>query len=74
MSGVMALNMSITAVASNNGPEVTSVSVTYVMKNVESQLGLIEGNGSAQIVNDKKGSNTVQHSGSTKPKRPRTRI
>jgi hypothetical protein len=49
------------SVANQDGPEVVSVTTT-LMKNVEPQLGLIEGNRRAQVVDDKKGSRTVQHS------------
>src|SRR5207248_2293224 len=38
---------------------------TTLIKNVETQLGLIEHKRSAQVVDNKEGSNTVQHSEST---------
>ncbi len=50
-------------VASDDGPEVLSVSVsvtTTPIKNVESQLGLIERKRSAQVVDNKEGSNPCQ--------------
>jgi hypothetical protein len=51
------------SVAYQDGPEVVSVSVaTTLMKNVEPQLGLIERKRRAQIVDDKRGSRTFQHS------------
>src|ERR1700674_2897658 len=51
------------SVASHDGEVVISVSVTTTLiKNVEPQLGLIERKRSAQVVDNKKGSNTVQHS------------
>src|SRR5208282_978715 len=50
-------------VAHQDGPEVVAVSVTTTfMKNVEPHLGLIECKRRAQIVDDKKGSRSVQHS------------
>src|SRR5258708_12460024 len=53
------------SVANQDGPEVVSVSVTTtLMKNVEPQLGLIERQRSAQVVDDKRRSRTFQH---TKP-------
>jgi len=56
----MALNMSITPVASQEGEVVISVSVTATLiKDVEPQLGLIERKRRAQVVDNKKGSNTV---------------
>jgi hypothetical protein len=51
------------SVASHDGEVVISVSVTTTLiKNVEPQLGLIKRKRSAQVVDNKKGSNTVQHS------------
>ena len=56
------------SVASHDGEVVISVSVTTtLMKNVEPQLGLIERKRSVQVVDNKKGSNTVQHSKSAVP-------
>src|SRR5215469_13444116 len=50
------------SVASHDGPEVVGGSVaSALIKNVEAQLGLIEGDRCAQIVNDEEGSNSVQH-------------
>src|SRR5262249_50535259 len=51
-------------VASKDGPEiVVCVSVaSSLITNVEAQLGLIERKRSGQIVDNKKGSDTVQHS------------
>jgi hypothetical protein len=48
-------------VAYQDGPEVLSVSTT-LMKNFEPQLGLIERKRRAQVVDDKRGSRTFQHS------------
>src|SRR5438067_609745 len=52
-------------VASQDGPEVIIlVSVTSALiTNVEPQPGLIERKRSAQVIDNKKRSNTVQHSG-----------
>src|SRR5208282_363085 len=51
------------SVAYQDGPEVVAVSVTTaLMKDVEPQLGLIECKRRAQIVDDKRGSRTLQHS------------
>jgi hypothetical protein len=51
------------SVASHDGPEVISASLaTAFIKNVEPQLGLIVRKRSAQVVDNKKGSDTVQHS------------
>ena len=51
------------SVAYQDGPEVVSVSVTTTLtKNVEPQLGLIERKRRAQVVDDKRGSRTLQHS------------
>lgn len=51
------------SVAYQDGPEVVSVAITTaLMKNVEPQLGLIERKCRAQIVDDKRGSRTFQHS------------
>jgi hypothetical protein len=51
------------SVAYQDGPEVVSVLVaTTLMKNVEPQLGLIERKRRAQVVDDKRGSRTLQHS------------
>jgi len=50
-------------VASNNGEEVRPDPVTAsLVANVESQLGLVERNRGVQVVDNKEGSNTVQHS------------
>src|SRR5215467_15067517 len=51
------------SVASKNGPEIlVCLSVaSSLIANVESQLGLIERKRSRQIVDNEKGSNTVQH-------------
>ena len=50
------------SVTSKDSPEVVCVSVaSSLITNVESQLGLIERKRSAQVVDNKKGSNTVQH-------------
>ena len=50
------------SVASKDGPEVACVSVaSSLITNVEPQLGLVERKRSAQVVDNKKGSNTVQH-------------
>jgi hypothetical protein len=54
------------SVAPKEGPEVVCVSVaSSLITNVESQLGLIERKRSAQVVDNKKGRNTVQHGEST---------
>jgi hypothetical protein len=51
------------AVASHDGPEVISGSVASAfIENVEPQLGLIERKRSGQVVDNKKGSNRIQHS------------
>jgi hypothetical protein len=51
------------SVAYQDGPEVVSDSVTTtLMKNFEPQLGLIERKRRAQVVDDKRGSRTFQHS------------
>lgn len=51
------------SVAYQNGPEVVAVSVTTtLMKNVEPQLALIERKCRAQVVDDERGSRTLQHS------------
>ena len=53
-------------VTSKDSPEVVCVSVaSSLITNVESQLGLIERKRSAQVVDNKKGSNTVEHGEST---------
>ena len=53
-------------VAPHDGEVIICVSVaTTLMKNVETQLGLIERKRSAQVVDNEEGSNTVQHSEST---------
>src|SRR5271165_4607129 len=50
------------AVASHHGPEVIYVSVTATLiKDVEPQFAPIEVNRRAQVVDDQKGGNTVQH-------------
>jgi hypothetical protein len=48
-------------VAADDGPKVIAVSITTLVQDVEPELGLVELQGSAQIVNNKKGRNTVQH-------------
>ena len=51
------------SVAYQDGPEVVAVSVTTtLMKNVEPQLALIERKRRAQVVDNKRGSRTLQHS------------
>jgi hypothetical protein len=53
-------------VASDDGEVVVSVSVTTTpIKNVETQLGPIERKRSAQVLDNKEGSDTVQHSENT---------
>src|SRR5438270_5742966 len=50
-------------VASNDGPEVVSFSVAAALiTNVKPQLGLVERKRSGQVVDNKKGSDSVQHS------------
>src|SRR5438094_4103171 len=67
-------------VTSKDSPEVVCVSVaSSLITNVESQLGLIERKRSAQVVDNKKGSNTIQHGESavdakTHQARPRTMV
>src|SRR5689334_7190446 len=57
------LNHECHSVASNDGKEVASLAVTSALiANVEPQLGLIKSKRCAQIIDNKKGSNTVQHS------------
>src|SRR6185312_17492820 len=51
------------SVAANEGEEVRSNSVSSsFIANVEPQLGLIESKRGIQVIDNKKGSNTVQHS------------
>src|SRR4029077_4838770 len=50
-------------IASNDGPEVISGSIaSALIANVKPQLGLVERKRSGQVVDNKKGSNRVQHS------------
>jgi hypothetical protein len=59
----MALSISMTPVASNDGEEIISGSVaSALIPNLKPQLGLVERKRSGQVVDNKKGSNRVQHS------------
>src|SRR5262249_22257319 len=61
--GADLLNHERNPVASSDGEEVGSLSVTSsLITNVEPQLGLIERKRSGEVVDNKKGRNTVQHS------------
>ena len=50
-------------IASHEGPEIRPLSVAAALvANVEPQFGLVKRNRGVQVVNNKEGSNTVQHS------------
>ena len=59
----MALKIQHDPVASHDGEEVISGSVASAfISNVKPQLGLVERKRSGQVVDNKKGSNRIQHS------------